>query len=316
MTNPIVQHSNQPRDGDRIGVVASISELIALREPSGLAASRAAICPAGPGNHVSIQHGRGMEFAEVRPYQTGDDLRAVDWRHTARRGRLYTKLFHEEHDRPVRILVDLSASMRFGTRGAFKSVVAARAAAWLAWRAIGSGDRLGGVVWSGDAPCEIPPQRRQHGALTLLRRIADATATPPSTPAGEGVLPLHTLVRPLRAGSLNVIISDFATISAEVERQIVALAGCADLMLIHLYDIFEAQPPPGRYRITDGQQHRLIDLLSDTARREFSATFDKRCAMLEKLAMRTGASLLKLATDADLQQLLNRAVSGPRSAIR
>ena len=103
------------------------------------------------GAYVSHFRGRGMEFDESRPYQPGDDPRSIDWRVTARSTEAYTKLFREERERPVLVVVDLSSSMHFATRGAYKSVVASRAAALLSWAAHHRGDRLGGLIF-----------RRQH----------------------------------------------------------------------------------------------------------------------------------------------------------
>ena len=95
------------------------------------------------GAYVSHFRGRGMEFDESRPYQPGDDPRSIDWRVTARSTEAYTKLFREERERPVLVVVDLRAAMHFATRGCFKSVNACRAAALVAWAAHHRGDRLG-----------------------------------------------------------------------------------------------------------------------------------------------------------------------------
>ena len=120
------------------GVEASIDDLIGLR----LRARRLELGIARrarhsmSGAHGSRFRGRGMEFAESRVYQPGDDVRSIDWRVTARTGRPHTKLFQEERERPVILLVDLGASMFFGTRTAYKSVLAAETAALIAWAAM------------------------------------------------------------------------------------------------------------------------------------------------------------------------------------
>jgi uncharacterized protein (DUF58 family) len=282
-----------------LGVVASLSELIGLRAHvhAGLIMAPQRAAATAPGNHASPRKNRGMEFAESRPYQPGDDVRALDWRQTARLGRPYTKLFQEEHERPVRLLVDLGPSMRFGTRIAFKSVVAARAAALLAWSAVAAGDRVGGLVWNGGELRAIRPQGRHHGVLALLGCLAAATAAAPAAQALDLAAPLRTLARTLRPGSLIVIISDFTTQGAEAERQIVALARSAELVLLHVYDTFEAEaPPPGRYRISDGQRSLSLDLRSVAARSAYGAAFAARRLALENLARRASAMLVPLAT--------------------
>ena len=93
------------------------------------------------GNHASRFRGRGMDYQESRAYQPGDDIRNMDWRVTARSGRAHTKLFQEERERPVVFCIDLGPSLFFATRGALKSVIAARAATLLAWAAAAQGDR-------------------------------------------------------------------------------------------------------------------------------------------------------------------------------
>jgi uncharacterized protein (DUF58 family) len=279
------------------GVVVSLHELLGLRArvQPGLV-RRVAAGIASAGSHAAPRQSRGMEFAEARPYQPGDDVRALDWRQTARRGRPYTKLFQEEHERPVHLLVDLGASMRFGTRCAFKSVIAARAAALLAWSAVAAGDRIGGLVWNGAEFDMIRPQSRHRGVLALLGCLAKTSAAP-APQARTLAMPLRTLARTLRPGSLVVVISDFATLDAEAERQIVTLAGSAELVLLQTYDIFESEtPPPGRYRFTDGQRSLNLDLHSLPIRKAYAAAFAGRRASLEQLARRAGATLLPLAT--------------------
>lgn len=303
MTAPAISGANHDSG---LGVVASLHELIALRAHVHAGqVRRAPVGATAPGLHASSRKSRGMEFAESRPYQSGDDLRALDWRQTARRGRPFTKLFQEEHERPVRLLVDLGPSMRFGTRIAFKSVLAARAAALLAWRAVADGERVGGLIWNGSEMRAIRPQGRHHGVLTLLGCLAAASAVLPAALALGLATPLHTLARTLRPGSLIVIISDFATLDAAAERQIVALAGSAELMLLHVYDTFEAQaPPPGRYQITDGQRSLSLDLRSDAARSAYGAAFAERSVALEQLARRAGAALVALATHVAIEKAL------------
>lgn len=307
MTEPTLQTT---KHNAGLGVVASLSELIKLRSHVRASlATRTLNNATAPSGYASSRKSRGMEFAESRPYQSGDDARALDWRQTARRGRPYTKLLQEEHERPVRLLVDLGASMRFGTRIAFKSVVAVRAAAMLAWRAAAAGDRVGGLIWNGSDMRLIRPQARHHGVLTLLGCLAAASAAPPASQALDLATPLRILARTLRPGSLIVIISDFAMQGAEAERQIVALAGAAELIMVHVYDTFEAEaPPPGRYRLTDGQRSLSLDLRSIAARSAYGAAFADRRLALEKLARRTGATLVPLATHTAPETVLARSL--------
>lgn len=123
------------------------------------------------GNYLSRSKGRGMEFDEVRHYQTGDDIRAIDWRVTARTGKTHTKLFREELERPVLIATDLSASMHFGSKLLFKSVQASHLASLVAWHAKNRGDRLGGIVFNQHEHLELKPRSRKEGVLHYLHAL-------------------------------------------------------------------------------------------------------------------------------------------------
>ena len=131
--------------------------------------------------------GRGMEYAESRPYQPGDDVRALDWRLTARSGKPLTKLFREERERPVFIAIDLRSPMAFATRGVFKQVQAARAAALLAFKAVKDGDRVGGVVLNAAGVHELPPARGQLAVARLLRQIVSSAGASASMVVAQTV---------------------------------------------------------------------------------------------------------------------------------
>jgi uncharacterized protein (DUF58 family) len=289
-----------------VGVHASLAELIALRERGAGGMPRQVHAHAPPGAHLGGSRSRGMEYCEARPYQPGDDARGIDWRQTARRGKPYIKLFQEERERALSVLIDLGPHMRFGTRVAFKSVQAARAAALLAWRAAAGGDRIGGIVWDGGAMQRLPSQGRDRGALALLREMAEATARVPGTMPALSA-PLRALADTLRPGGAAVVLSDFSALDAATERDIAALAARTDVLLVHVYDVFEAEPPAGVYRLTDGRASMTLDLRSADARARYAAPFVARRAALERLARQPNVRLLPLATHDDpglLAQLL------------
>ena len=129
------------------GVRLTVDELLALRRDAlGLdLTSRYRVSSTLAGGYRSKFRGRGMDFDEVRTYQPGDDIRNIDWRVTARTGKPHTKLFKEERERPVFLLIDQSKHLFFGSRNALKSVVAARAASLLVWASINAGSRIGGI---------------------------------------------------------------------------------------------------------------------------------------------------------------------------
>ncbi|WP_420474486.1 DUF58 domain-containing protein [Noviherbaspirillum sp. ST9] len=280
------------------GSFASLAELVALRTRvharRGLPFARAA---GNPGGRVPGRLGRGMEFAESRPYRAGDDVRSVDWRQTARRGAPFTKLFREEHERPVHLLVDLGASMRFGTRVAFKSVVAARTAALLAWQAAADGERVGGIV-CGCGRREVRPQARQHGALALLRQLAEVSALAPDT-ASLLASALAAVTHIVRPGGIAILVSDFHALDDMLAHSIAALSLRIDVGLVHVVDPFESSPPPGVYRVSNGERSTTLDLESDAGRAAYLAPFAARNALLDKLARHPHVRLVTLATHED-----------------
>lgn len=282
------------------GLRPSVEELVALRFAA-LAASRRPASADRPGAHRSTRLGRGMEFAEARPYVSGDDVRSIDWRQTARRGHPYTKLFHEERERPVLFWVDLSASMGFGTRVALKSVIAARAAALLAWSAAADGDRVGGGVWNGETVTELPPRGRQYGTLALIQALVESSASTTEATAGAAAATLDRLARHLRPGSRIVLLSDFAAFDAAAGRAIAALRRRAAIDLILVYDRLETEaPPPGEYFVSDGRASLCIDTTDPESPASYGREFRARKSGIEALAAKLSAPLLMLATNDDL----------------
>lgn len=156
------------------GVELAMAELLQYQNKTSLIdlSARKNIHGQMSGNYLSRNKGRGMEFDEVRHYQTGDDIRAIDWRVTARTGKTHTKLFREELERPVLIATDLSASMHFGSQLLFKSVQAAHLASLVAWHAKNRGDRLGGIVFNQQEHLELKPRSRKEGVLHYLHALS------------------------------------------------------------------------------------------------------------------------------------------------
>ena len=152
MNNPIPNKQRVNRqNGEHAdkGVRLTIDELLALRREAMALdlSSNYRVSSTLAGGYRSKFRGRGMDFDEVRLYQPGDDIRNIDWRVTARTGKPHTKLFREERERPVFLLLDQSKHLFFGSRVAFKSVIAARAASLLIWASITAGSRIGGVLF-------------------------------------------------------------------------------------------------------------------------------------------------------------------------
>jgi uncharacterized protein (DUF58 family) len=291
-------------------VSVSARALIDLRAAAeNLALPRTSIRTRGSGAYLSAYKGRGIEFDESRLYQPADDARTIDWRVTARTGKTHTKLYREERQRPVSFCVDFRAGMYFATRGAFKSVVAARVTALLAWNAHHHGDRVGGLLFSEDHHRELRPQRGRPAVLRLIRQLVTfGRWTGPFAPPPKAVplsSPLSRLRRVTRPGSLSFVVSDFRVLDQDVERHLAQIARRGSVVLVAVYDPMEAQlPPPGLYRVTDGRRDVLLDSAAAETRELYHARFRERQEVLSGLCRRHGMSLIPLATDADLTATL------------
>ncbi len=291
------------------GIDVTLDELIALRwvaQRLRMPARRGAESLTA-GAHASRRRGRGIDFDEVRAYQAGDDIRAMDWRVTARTGKPHTKLFHEERERPTLIITDLGASMRFGTQVAFKSVVAARVAALWAWCGSRNGDRVGGVVCRDDASVALPPRAGSTGVLRLFRALTQHDALRPSS-HGTGLhgalMSLKWIARP---GSTLVLISDFWGLSSDDERLLRELRRLGEIVAVQIYDAVETMAPPaGLYRITDGRAATTLDTGDAAFRGAYQARFAQHTLRLQTIFGSLGARLLRVATNDDVLRVVGR----------
>jgi uncharacterized protein (DUF58 family) len=266
------------------------------------------------GSHRSAQRGRGLEFQEVRLYVSGDDPRTIDWRVTARRGRPHTKLFREERERPVWLLVDLDAGMFFGSRVQLKSTLAVRSAALLAWSAVLGGDRVGGVVVGSTSLRVVPPRAREAGVLPLLSALVDVQPRAPSEPSansvGKGLQALVPLVHP---GSLVLVLSDFANLEADPAGDWAALSVHNDLRLFWITDPLEREAlPNGRFRI--GLPGRSLSLDGASTRAAWTARWRQREDRIEGLARRARAPVIRLDTSETDAAVQRELLSGRRTA--
>jgi len=297
-------------------IVPDLTELVAMRAatPGLRLTSRRTARALHAGSHRSIQRGRGLEFQEVRPYVNGDDPRTIDWRVTARRGRPHTKLFREERERPVWLLVDLNPTMFFGTRRQLKSAVVTRAAALLAWTAAGGGDRVGAAIVGG-CDCRIlPPRAREGGVLPVLAALVDMQPTGPALEAGvsldNGLDVLLPLAHP---GSLILALSDFAVLDTHTHAAWASLAVHNEFQLFRVTDPLEREAlPNGRFRI--GVRGRSATLDGAGSRSAWLAKWQERNTRIEKLARRLGAPVTELDTSQPVEEPLRAVLAGKRSA--
>jgi uncharacterized protein (DUF58 family) len=295
------------------GVTASVDELLQLRfKASGipLQSRRLTTC-AMAGGYVSKFRSRGIDYQESRNYQPGDDIRTMDWRVTARTGRPHTKLYREERERPVIVLVELGPGMFFGTRTAFKSVIAARVAALLAWAAVHQGDRIGALLFGQGRHQELRPLGGQRGALRLIRELVVWTGLDNAKRAASQALSeaLGRLRRVVRPGSLIVMVSDFYSLDPASEQHLVQLRRHNDMVACQILDTLERlPPPPGRYGVTDDHHGLTLETFSVGQQDRYAACLAEHHDRVERLLHRRAIPLLRLLTHEDVAESLRRGL--------
>jgi len=299
----------------RPGIYADPQSLIELRLKAGLLKldlSRVAKSILS-GQNSSRFRGRGMEYSESRHYQSGDDVRNFDWRVTARTGQPHTKVFIEERERPVYIVVDFSPTLYFGTRSTYKSVLAARAASMLAWTAIHSGDRLGGVLMAHGGITDLKPKSGRKGALAMISALSRATIPGEHITSVNSTLnrALQHLNRVVHPGSLVFLFSDFYEIDSNTESLLLSVRQHNDVAIWNLIDPMELNPPPkGRYAITG---HTLpgrtatIDTGLQSTREHYRSIFENRNHKLLSLSEATGIPVIDLVNGDDLTSVMSRS---------
>jgi uncharacterized protein (DUF58 family) len=286
-----------------------LDELIRLSQPAaGLNLSRPTVRALQSGQYLSSFKGRGMEFDETRPYTQGDDVRNLDWRVTARTGRPHTKLFREERERPVFLTVDYRASMFFATRGMFKSALAARLAALIAWSARRHGDRIGGQIFSEGGSLEFRPEHGHKAVLRLLKALVDSGQPTPAEGSSDAALEqaLIRLPRHARPGSLAFVFSDFRHLNAGGEAALSRLARHCDGVLVLVFDPLEEILPLGRHRYRIGERDLVVDADLRTAA-EHKQRFQARYQAVRKLADRHGLRFVSCATTENPLLVLQRS---------
>ncbi len=192
------------------------------------------------GRHTSRLRGRGLAFEELRHYSQGDDVRTIDWKATARLRSPHVRVYSEERERPVLLVVDQRSPMFFGSRRAMKSVTAAEIAALGAWRTLQTGDRVGGIVFNEQEVIDIRPQGSQTSVLRFLHEVARLNAELAEAPEEAGRLGLNdaleAAVRRATHDHLVIIISDLDGADDETQRLATRLAAHNDVLIVAVYD--------------------------------------------------------------------------------
>lgn len=244
------------------------------------------------GDYHSVFKGRGMEFAEVRPYQPGDDVRTIDWNVTARMGEPYVKQFVEERDLTVFVAVDVSGSLGFGSRAILKRELAAELTALLAFAAIRNQDRVGAALLSDRMELFLPPSRRRAHVLRLVREVLMRRG------GGETDLQasLGKLLSTLKQRSVLFLISDF--VDTPYESALKAAAARHDLIVVELVDPKDDRlPAVGPVVLRDAETGRAAVVDGRRLGPRHAAERKRQRQDLAQLTRRLGVDHLVLSTD-------------------
>jgi uncharacterized protein (DUF58 family) len=249
------------------------------------------------GEYHSVFKGQGMEFDEVREYQPGDDIRAIDWNVTARMGAPYIKRFMEEREMVVTFLLDVSASGRFGSTDKTKLDTAAEICAVLAFSAIQNHDKVGAIVFSDEVEKYIAPEKGRRHVLHVVREVLFFQPRRIRTNVAAA---LEYLLKVSKRRGIVFVVSDF--ISPDFSRSLAMAARKHDVVAIWLTDPREERlDVPGLVRVWDQEARveRVIDLASRGARERFAAHARRRNEETEALFRRHGVDCVRIETGRD-----------------
>jgi len=246
------------------------------------------------GSYHSMFRGRGMEFAEVREYCLGDDVRTIDWNVSARMGHPFVKKFTEERELTVILIVDASGSKDFGTDASTKMQMSAEIAALLAFSAIRNNDRVGLLLFTDRVEKFLPPRKGREHALRVLREVLEARPIGRGTRIGQA---LEYLQHVVRKRAVVFVISDFQ--DTEYERVLRVVARKHDVVALCVSDPREQQlPAVGLIGVVDPETGAVgvIDAGSSAVRRAYATFADRAEQLLRDTMKRAGVDLLELST--------------------
>lgn len=254
------------------------------------------------GEYHSAFKGRGMAFSEVREYQPGDDIRSIDWNVTARFNHPYVKVFEEERELTVMLLVDISGSGSFGTKKQFKKDLITELCAVLSFSAIQNNDKIGVIFFSDKIEKFIPPKKGKPHILRIIRELIDFK---PDSKGTDISLALRYFTNVIKKRSIAFIISDF--MSAGFEDALKITARKHDTVALRIFDQRETELPDAgliRFRDAETGKNILVDSGNSFTRRGYAAAWLKRDTELANLFARSGVDYANLNTEQNYIQPL------------
>jgi len=256
------------------------------------------------GEYHSAFKGRGMTFSEVRKYQYGDDVRTIDWNVTARYREPYVKVFEEERELTLMLLVDISGSSNFGTRTKLKNEILTEIAATLAFSALNNNDKVGLVLFSNKIELFIAPKKGKIHILRIIRELLNYESTSLKTNISKA---LEFLSQVQKKKAISFILSDF--IDSDYSKSVQLLSKKHDLTGVRIFDLFEKElQKSGLLFVNDAETGRKlwINSSSKKVRESYNLSFRKNADYFKNSFSKNGAGAIALSTDDEyVKTLLN-----------
>ena len=271
------------------------------------------------GRYASRLRGRGLNFEEIRRYLPGDDIRTMDWKVTARTRSPHVRVYTEEKDRAVLLIVDQRINMFFGTRDKLKSVTTAELAALGAWRAIDVGDRVGAVVFNDAELIDIRPQRSQKTVMSILGAVVNmnhALRADTQVEPNPGMLnrALEKALQLAPHDVLIVMISDFFGVDEQTERLTARMAEHNDVLGLLVHDPIRLQPATQNLTVSDGSLQMEIDFADKRVREKLAEDYREEQEHITRFLNRLSAPLLMVSNEGDVVDQVRRLLGVPGRA--
>ena len=254
------------------------------------------------GRRASHVRGRGLDFEELRSYVSGDDVRSIDWRVTARTRKPFVRVYSEERDRPTMLVVDQRINMFFGSRVSMKSVIAAEIAALAAWRVFRQGDRIGAFIFNDETTEPVRMRRSRATVLRILDRIVYQNhllrADTPSQPKPERLNEiLASVARVCRHDALILIASDFDGADQTTRDLLLHMSRSNDVICCLTYDPLAVKLPPAEQLVvSNGELQVELQLGQEKIRKSIIEASDKRIRSILSWQHELGIPVLPIST--------------------
>ncbi|MDD4144489.1 MAG: DUF58 domain-containing protein [Prolixibacteraceae bacterium] len=256
------------------------------------------------GEYHSAFKGRGMAFSEVREYQFGDDIRSIDWNVTARYNHPYVKIFEEERELTVMLLIDVSGSRDFGTFEKMKKNIITEIAAILSFSAIQNNDKIGVIFFSDNIEKFIPPKKGRSHILMIIRELIDFVPQSYGTDITGAV---RYLTNGIKKRCTSFIISDFIDENSDLEMALSIANNKHDIVALKIYDDRERElPPVGMLKLKDAETGNYVWVNSNSAhtRKIYAEWWNRHLTKLDTMFKKCGIDYVSVSTKEDYVKAL------------